>query len=177
MPRPLPGEAVLSWVGRIGARYSLEASALIAWLRRGHGVHASRIAALDWRADAELDHLLAGAARLEVGAVRALRPVAAVAEIALWRRARPAWCAGCVRDDVGRQGECYGRVAWRLGGWVACPIHDVLLAEACPRCPHGRCGFRPMAGRQRLICDACGAPLDQPSGAYRGPKPGPKARS
>jgi hypothetical protein len=64
-PGPMPGEAVLSWVARIAARYDLSLSELMACLRGGVGVYSPRMAALDWKEDLELEGLLARAACLD----------------------------------------------------------------------------------------------------------------
>ena len=56
-PRPMPGEAVLSWVARIAARYHLSAPELLACLRGGVDVGSTRIAELDWKEDIELEAL------------------------------------------------------------------------------------------------------------------------
>ncbi len=161
-PRPLPGEAVLSWVRRVAARYDLDAPGLIAAAGPpGVAVHRSRIGWLDWGGDASLDVLLAAATRLDAGRIAALRPVAGGPERAgLLHRVRPAWCESCIRDDVARHGEAYERAVWRLGWCVACPVHGCLLGEACSSCLLGYCHFGSVAGRQRLVCGTCHGPVD-----------------
>jgi hypothetical protein len=72
-PRPFSDESVRSWIGRAAARYDLEPMELIARLRGGAGIEASRISSLDWSVDAELEILLAHAARLDRSQISALR--------------------------------------------------------------------------------------------------------
>lgn len=162
-PRPLPGEGVLSWVGRIAARYDLDAPGLVALLYPPMTrVHPSRVAALDWSGEAGLDQALAVAARLDPGRVAALRVAlpADPARAGPLRRRHAVWCDLCVRDDVARHGETYERAIWRLGWCVACPVHSCRLGEVCPSCMMGPCGFRPVAGRVRLVCSLCRGPVD-----------------
>jgi hypothetical protein len=160
-PRPFPDESVRSWIGRVAARYDLAPSDLVAGLRDGAAVHVSRLAALDWQEDAELEHLLVRAARLDGTWIRALRPVAEIRlEPALWHRRLLAWCLVCASEDVMRHGETYERAAWHLGCCAACPTHRLVLADVCPVCAFGRVGFRAVAGRQRLVCTLCKRPVD-----------------
>jgi hypothetical protein len=156
-PRPLPGEAVLSWVRRVGARYDLTASELIGLLRTGAGsVFVSRIACLNWQADAELDTLLASAARLEAAGIRGLRTVRVDGqEPTAWHRYSLAWCPECLRDDLARGGEVFERAIWGLGCCVVCPTHRTRLIQSCQACTFGHCRFQPVDGCQRLICPSC----------------------
>jgi hypothetical protein len=156
-PRPLPGEAVLSWVRRVGARYDLTASELIDLLRPGAGsVFVSRVGGLTWQADAELDALLASAARLDVARIRELRTVRVDGqEPTAWHRYSLAWCPDCLRDDLARSGEVFERAIWRLGCCVVCPTHRTQLIQTCPACTFGHCRFEAVDGCQRLICPSC----------------------
>jgi hypothetical protein len=156
-PRPLPGEAVLSWVRRVGARYDLTASDLIALLRPGAGsVFVSRVGGLTWQADAELDALLASAARLDVARIGGLRTVRVDGqEPTAWHRYSLAWCPDCLRDDLARSGEVFERAIWRLGCCVVCPTHRMQLIQTCPACTFGHCRFEAVDGCQRLICPSC----------------------
>jgi hypothetical protein len=148
-PRPFSDESVRSWIGRVAARYDLEPMELIARLRGGAGVEASRISSLDWSVDAELEILLAHAARLDRSQISALRILArGIPFPATWHRRLVAWCSACVGEDVGRYGETYERAAWRLGCCVACSTHRLLLEEAC-LCVYGGCRYR---GRSRGVC-------------------------
>ena len=160
-PRPLPGEAVRSWVSRVGARYDLAPSELLAQLQDGNGVEHLRLWALDWQEDAEMEALLARASRLEVAQIRALRLLSGSwPDPAGWHRWVLAWCPACVRDDIGRYGESYERAAWRLGFHVVCPEHHAILVTACPGCSSYQARFGRRAGRQRLICDFCRGPVE-----------------
>lgn len=169
-PRPLPGETVRSWVSRIGARYDLAPSELLAQLQDGEGVEHSRLWALDWQDDIELEALLAQASRLEEAQIRKLRPLSGGwPDPVGWHRWVLAWCPACVRDDIGRYGETYERAAWRLGFYTVCSGHHAILVTACPGCSSYQVRFRRWAGRQRLICDFCQGPVEA-AGATATPK-------
>lgn len=171
-PRPMPGEAVLSWVRRLAARYDLEPAALVADLRGGEGVPAWRLSSLDWRADAELEHLLAQAARLDACRIAALRAITQdLPEPAAWHRRSLAWCPVCVFEDIALYRETYERAVWRLGCCAACPLHHLVLARSCLVCGCGRMGYRAVAGRLRLVCEYCRRPVDAPGIAGRRPAP------
>jgi hypothetical protein len=106
-PGPMPGEAVLSWVARIAARYDLSLSELMACLRGGVGVYSPRMAALDWKEDLELEGLLARAACLDRSEIRAMAPVGAclVSRMRKRRRceARRELRTGCVATRLLRR--------------------------------------------------------------------------
>jgi hypothetical protein len=168
-PRPFPGESIRSWIGRVAARYDLAPPELVARLRDGTEVDVSRLASIDWREDAELDHLLARAVRLDGARIRALRLVVASRPApALWHRTLLAWCPACACEDVVRHGETYERAVWRLGCCAACPIHRLVLADVCPVCTFGRVGFQAVAGMQRLVCTLCKRPVDASADPGRG---------
>lgn len=159
-PRPLPGEALSSWMSRVAARYGLEAEGLLASLaprpigavrRLDHGpLPPGTVAALS---------AAAGLAREDIAALRS--PVPPGWSRAPWHRGhRQAWCRGCIRDSVARHGEVHWRADWAFGGFVVCTEHRQGLAgSACPACGSG---FhpRPMRGRLRLWCDGCKACAD-----------------
>ncbi len=164
-PRPLPGEAIRSWVSRTGARYGLTTSELLAQLRGGVGVEHSRLWALDWQEDVELEALLARVNRLDAGRIRGLRALADDwPDPADWHRWTLAWCPACVREDMVRLGESYERAAWRLGFYVICPEHHATLVTACPGCSSHGARFGPWAGRQRLLCECCRKPVEAAGG-------------
>lgn len=165
VPRPLPGEAIRSWVSRSGTRYGLTTSELLALLRGGIGVEHSRLWALDWQEDVELEALLTRASRLDAGRIEALRALAdGWPDPADWHRWTLAWCPACVREDLVQYGESYERAAWRLGFYVVCPKHHATLVTACPGCSSHGARFGPCAGRQRLLCDCCREPVEAAGG-------------
>jgi hypothetical protein len=168
-PRPFPDESIRSWIGRIAARYDLASPELVARLRHGTEVDVSRLSAVDWREDAELDHLLAQAARLDEARIRALRlAVIDCPKPAPWHRTLLAWCPACACEDVVRHGEIYERAGWRLGCCAACPTHRLVLADVCPVCTFGRVAFQAVTGRQRLVCTLCRRPVDASPDTGRG---------
>ncbi|WP_376093965.1 TniQ family protein [Roseomonas sp. CCTCC AB2023176] len=124
-----PGEALSSWVTRLGARYGLSANELLAGLnvpppprgRLGPGLDAP-----PWPA---LDVTLAEATGREPAEVAALRPVADPA-FAGWLRGRLAWCEACVAEDEVRDGEVHLRSAWRTDATAVCARHRRLLRVA-----------------------------------------------
>jgi TniQ len=149
---------VRSWIGRVAARYDLRPSELVAGLRNGDELPGWRLASIDWRPDVELEHLLARTARLDHSLIGALR--VPVPDPAAWHRRSLAWCPACVREDVERHGETHERADWRLGCYVVCQTHRLLLEHLCAVCPFGRCGFGPVAGRQRLVRGLCRSLVD-----------------
>jgi TniQ protein len=169
-PRPFADESIRSWIGRVAARYDLPSVELVARLRDGPGVHVLRLFSLDWRKDAEFDHLLAQAARLDEARIRALRLVMTdrPKKPALWHRTLLAWCPACACEDVVCHGEIYERAIWRLGCCAVCPTHRLVLADACPICTFGRVGFQAVTGRQRLVCTLCKRPVDASPDTGRG---------
>jgi len=160
-PRPLPGEAVTSWIGRIAARYDLPPAALITGLRDGGGIPASRLASIDRSPDPELEHLLAKAACVEVGRIGALRAAAhGLSDWAAPFRDTLAWCPVCVREDVARWGESYEHAIWRLSCCAVCVTHGQVLVQVCPLCARGRGEYHPSGGRWRLVCESCEGRID-----------------
>ena len=161
-PRPMPGEAVLSWVARLAARYDMTGPELLAWVNDGNTVHFERVAGLNWRRDAEMDLRLAAAADIGIRMIGALRvPSGNGEEAAKWARTRLAWCSDCLREDVAHHAESHGRLAWRLGFCVICPRHLRLLEDCCSACGSIDCGFAFRLGRSRLVCAACCVMVDQ----------------
>ena len=67
------------------------------------------------RADPELVGLLAAAARVTPARMRAMRVAVDDGTAPCWFRERAAWCPECVRGDLARGAETYGRTIWRLG--------------------------------------------------------------
>ena len=172
-PRPLPGEAVTSWIGRIAARYDLPPDALIAGLRDGAGIPASRLVSLDRCPDTELECLLATAAHIELRRIGGLRAVAP--EMPAWLasfRLTPAWCLVCVCEDAALWGENYERGIWRLSCCAMCAMHGQVLVQICPVCARGRGGYRPSGGRWRLLCESCGSRIDAAPNHRLGVAPG-----
>lgn len=161
-PRPLPGEAMLSWVARLAARYDMTPAALLAELAEHTALGIGRIDRLDWHDDAELDQALSASADIDVWCIEALRvPLRHALEAAKWSRGSTAWCPDCLRDDIRCRGEAYGRLTWRLGFCVTCPRHCRRLTRVCSQCGSGACRFQARRGRLRLACDACDALVDQ----------------
>jgi TniQ len=163
-PRPLPGEAPRSWIGRVAARYDLSPAALIAGLQNGDDLAAGRLGSIDWKSDGELEHLLTQAARIKSRCVAALRaPVGGMFASAVLFRDTLSWCQLCVDEDVFRHGESYERAIWRLGCCAICVEHRQLLSQTCPICASRKVGFRPLGGRAHLMCAFCNGWIDGPT--------------
>jgi hypothetical protein len=165
-PRPFPGEAMRSWIGRVAARYDLSPAMFVAGLRDGDGVSAARLTSMERRPDPDLEHLLASAARLDVsriGALRAAMGDMSTSAVSYSYRDTFAWCQACVCEDVAQHGESYERAAWRLGCCAVCVTHKRVLGQICPMCACGDVGFRPLGGRWRLTCEFCKVQIDAPA--------------
>ncbi len=159
-PRPLPGETVLSWVGRVAARYDLSAPQLLTQMNGGRP-HPSSPLLAELAAGLELDRCLASVARVDVDRIEFMRVVQHHSvEARRWSRPFQAWCQACLQDDVARRGEVHERMAWRLGFCVICLLHDGLLAQACAACGRHTCAYHPVDGRLRLVCGSCRTAVD-----------------
>jgi hypothetical protein len=165
VPRPHDGEALSSWIGRIGVRYDIAADNLLAhvtgWRRSTVGA-ADR---LDYHEDSGLEVALAQAASVAPGAISKLRIAGDDGSASCWHRTAVVWCPDCVRGDLAKRGEVYGRAIWRLGCCVLCPQHQILLEDTCRRCAfEGQCDFCCSDGLLGLACRTCARPV--------GPVPG-----
>jgi len=158
-PRPYTGEAVSSWVRRIGARYDIVADALLEHVldrpRRAIDVAST----LDYQAAPDLEAALAYATRISPVAISNLRIAGDDGANSCWHRWALAWCPICVRADLADHGETYERAIWRLGSCVVCPEHDAPLEDSCCRCPfEDRCHFYCSGGFLGLACNTCRRP-------------------
>lgn len=165
VPRPHDGEALSSWIGRIGARYDIAADDLLAhvtgWRRSTVGA-ADR---LDHHEDPELEAALAQAASVARGTIGKLRIAGDDGSASCWHRTAVVWCPDCIHGDLAQRGEVYGRAIWRLGCCVLCPQHQIRLEDVCRRCAfEGQCNFCCSGGLLGLACRTCTRPV--------GPVPG-----
>jgi TniQ len=155
-PRPYPGEALSCWVARVASRYGATADDLCRHLLGGQGPGLDRVERLDHRADPELVGLLAAAARIAPDRLRALRVTLDDGIATCWHRTTATWCPDCVSADLAHGPEVYDRAIWRLGCFVVCPDHGVLLQNACRQCwREAPCHFRHARGRMTLACSSC----------------------
>ncbi|MCX5357257.1 TniQ family protein [Streptomyces sp. NBC_00124] len=143
--RPLPGEALESWLGAYAQRLHATNSALLDAI----GLTGARTAQMAVRLaahEADALHHATGISRPVLTAMtldpydrlavtihpdrrRLVRPPA-------WRfsAARTRYCPACLAQNAGR-----GPVFWRLPWAFACPTHHILLRDVCPDChrpPH-----------------------------------------
>ncbi len=158
-PRPYPGEAVSSWVRRIGARYDIMADDLVEYVLDRPGRSVGVASMLDYQAVPDLEAALANATRLSPLAISHLRIAGDDGANACWHRSALAWCPICIRADLAGHGELYERASWRLGSCVVCPEHNVPLEDSCCRCPfEDRCHFYCSGGLLGLACNSCKRP-------------------
>ena len=103
-PRPHPGEAISSWMGRVAARYDLTADDLASHVLARRPVGIQRVEHLDHRADVELELALATATQMTPDRIRALRIAGDDGSASCWHRLTLAWCPECVRTDLAGHG-------------------------------------------------------------------------
>jgi hypothetical protein len=159
-PAAFAGEALLSWVGRIAARYQLPATAIFAHALgeppQARHARLLRIANAGWLPAAEA--ALAAIGRRCPEQVHALTTQGLLPGLpSRWERAAAVWCPGCLEDDVASAGEVHLRASWFVGSCVVCPIHLRLLDDglALGCCLWNELGFTAVRGRLRLQCRAC----------------------
>ena len=158
-PRPHPGEAVSSWVRRIGARYDILADNLVEHVLDRPGRAVGVASTLDFRAAPDVEAALANATRISPAAISNLRIAGDDGRNSCWHRWALAWCPICIRADLADHGEIYERATWRLGSCVVCPEHNVPLEDSCCRCPfEDRCHFYCSGGLLGLACNTCKRP-------------------
>lgn len=162
-PRPFRNELLSSWMGRVSARYGLEAPALTGWLAgQGRGPRSPRQLD-DIAPDPDLIRLWARACRVDPERL---------ARLSVARRnpdRSPAWilerpgvpvCLGCFDSDASAGRDSYLRSDWRLAEHVACRTHGEMLHDRCPVCSGQlRVSFRFRSGRLRPFCRKCEALL------------------
>ncbi len=167
-PRPHPGESLSSWIRRMASRYDIGGQVLAHAILGGPAETVGRVEALDYRQDAALEAALAVAAGLDPARVIGMRKVGADGGAAGWIRQGRAWCPDCVRADIGQYGEVHERAVWRLGCWVACPVHGRPMQSTCPRCElydrQAPCSYRAVGGLLRLVCNVCNRLVDDGGG-------------
>jgi len=170
-PRPYPGEALSCWVARVASRYDATADDLCRHLLGGQGPGLDRVERLDHRADPELVDLLAAAARIAPDRLRTMRVTLDDGTATCWHRTTATWCPDCIWADLAHGPEVYERAIWRLGCFVVCPDHGVLLQNACSQCwREAPCHFRHAHGRMTLACSSCNGlpyPPDRPAGDWK----------
>lgn len=160
VPRPHDDEALSSWIGRIAARYDLEADNLLTHVTGWNRSTVGAAERLDYHKNAGLEVALAQATSVAPETISMLRIAGEDGSASSWHRTTVVWCPDCVRDDLSTRREVYGRAIWRLGCCVLCPQHQVLLEDACRRCTfEGKCGFYCSDGFHGLACRICTRPV------------------
>ena len=170
VPDPLPGEHLLSWIGRLAARYGMAAREfLTAIAKQSHAVPCSAPTELD---EFNVEPFLGELSRRSGIQLQVLqRSLPMVQNLAwkglgshpeqmAWYRGWVAWCPVCVQEDISARGEVFGRADWYSRHCVICLQHRRLLTDHCPRCMRQTVGPMPASGRLRLICRSCAIPVD-----------------
>ncbi len=159
-PPLLPDEALSSWLGRIAARYDLDAHALVRHLVTDAADATTMVQCFDYQTIPPLEAALAAASGQPVASFAGHRLNGPIGHsTTMWPRTKLAWCPICVLQDVAASGEVYGRAAWSLGGVLLCTSHQCLLIAECPRC-FQQAGYQPVKGRLRIWCWHCEAGAD-----------------
>ncbi|CAH2605691.1 conserved protein of unknown function (plasmid) [Rhodovastum atsumiense] len=164
-PAPVTGEALLSWVARIAARYHLSGTAILAHAL-GELPHPRHTAVLS---AANAGRLPAAEAALAVvghscpGQVHALTTRGLLPGVPpVWERPAVMWCPGCLRAALADAGEVHLRASWFVGCCVVCPTHwlplEDGLAPGC--CLWPDLDFVAERGRLRLLCRSCHSLVD-----------------
>jgi TniQ len=65
------------------------------------------------------------------------------------------FCPSCLRESG------YFRLLWRIREVTVCPLHNLMLMDACPRCGAGvsTCRLTPQQASRITVCYACGLDL------------------
>lgn len=142
--KPVPGEAIDSWLEALAHRNHAVHADLLAAVRPGTGQrHPSiqnawivRLPAQEMQAVSAatgIDQAAITAMTLSHYAERALRidpKTQTISRTFPWGRGRGSrYCPHCLAETGGRW-----QLAWRLGWSFACLRHSCLLADACPEC-------------------------------------------
>lgn len=147
VPFPKTGEALSSWLARVGARYDLRADHILRYA--GHTRYSAR--ELDWRICHSADQALESVT--EMGQ-RSLLQMRCGTRGRLWGRDHHVWCRSCLQEDLEEFGEPWERKTWRTGASIICFRHKRLLEDICPRClkTGEGCLFVCENGRLRGLC-------------------------
>lgn len=142
-PRPIGGELLSSWQGRVACRYGLSSDGLATLLgAKPDSGRVTRFAERDFAPDAGQIRAWASACRIDHGALRALmlsgrsRPQGCY----VWGEGTQAGafrtpvCVACLDEDVDAGGDHHIRRAWAHVETLTCSRHYRVLAEMCPHC-------------------------------------------
>jgi hypothetical protein len=164
-PRPIEGELLSSWQGRVACRYGLTGHELA--IRLGappDGGCISRFADSDFAPAASQITEWARACRLPQESLRAmelsqgLRPQGCYVwgegtEAGSFRRPI---CLACLDEDADVGGDHHIRRTWALVEILICRRHDRVLSEICPYCLSNLgWRFRSCNDAIRLVCVDC----------------------
>jgi hypothetical protein len=137
-PRPFPNEAPSSWLARVAARYDLSTDAFVLSLLGDpeSGLEDASFAWFDHCSWPAAEAALEKAMRLPRLAIRRLRGLEGNQQP--WPRVRLLpWCQAFVAARALESGEFHRRLEWSYGGYVLCPLHNILLGVHCPLAMEG----------------------------------------
>jgi hypothetical protein len=164
-PRPIAGELLSSWQGRVACRYGLSGDELAVRLgARSAGGPLAQFADRDFAPSAAELAAWARGCRLSEDFLRAMalsggaRPQAGY----VWGEAidagvlrRPV-CLACLDEDAAAGVDHHLRKSWAWVEVATCRRHDRILAEACPFCLSAAgWRFRTRNDAAVLVCAAC----------------------
>jgi len=164
-PRPINGELLSSWQGRVACRYGLSDDELAVLIGAGPDRgRVARFADRDFAPSAEAIAAWARACRVDEDALRALvlsgrsRPLGwhVWGEATQARSVQRPICVACLDEDAEAGGDHHLRSDWALVERVTCSGHSRVLSETCPYCLTSL-GWRFSACDQaaRLVCVRC----------------------
>ncbi|NHN93607.1 TniQ family protein [Acetobacter sicerae] len=163
--RPLDGEALWSWLTRVGAPFELSPQDVfeeIVVVEDGDGKIRYQNTITPQTPFSARDHrILAHKTAVDIKILRKMSfGQRHEANMQGWIRQDHVWCPECVANDIMERGETYGRLRWAFAGEVICIRHRRFLTKWCHRCHRHGIFFR-FKGRQRVMCSRCHALLDE----------------
>jgi len=142
-PRPIGGELLSSWQGRVACRYGLSGDELAVLIgARPDARHVARFADRDFAPSTEAIGAWTRACRIDEDSLNALRLSKGqrLLDWCVWGEAPQAGsfqrpiCLVCLDEDAEAGGDHHLRSDWMLVERVTCSRHGRVLTEACPHC-------------------------------------------
>lgn len=174
-PRPIGGELLSSWQGRVACRYGLSGDDLAVVIgARPDARRVARFADRDFAPSTAAIGAWARACRIDEVSLEALRLSKGPRPLVwcVWGEAPQAGsfqrpiCPACLDKDAEAGGDHHLRGDWMLVERVTCSRHGRVLTEACPHCLASLgWRFKVCSEAARLVCAHC----DRVIGARTGP--------
>jgi hypothetical protein len=158
VPKPFQNEILHSWLERIACNYGMD------WKQLATVQGAAYLNIPDFNVPPETRQFLATignvdrrlVTKLDLAQAFRTQPRRRFILHARSRQAIPAYCAGCLRDDVIHSRDSYLRQEWALAGVGHCIVHRALLWSRCHHCWEDiRYVWRCVDGHTRLFCRRC----------------------